>query len=102
MDAYYKAVRHLEERFDDLKLNHVLRKYNEAADALTMMASELATIPSDVFVSDLHKPSVDYKEDRGSGHSPVDRTSSSKAYTALEPEDMDIEPEEPEPDDLPD
>jgi len=58
----------LEEKFDGLKLIHVLRKYNEAADALTKMASEQATVPSDVFVSDLHKPSIDYKEYGGSEH----------------------------------
>ena len=34
MDAYCKVVRRLEENFDGLELNHVLRKYNEAADAL--------------------------------------------------------------------
>ena len=45
MDAYCKAVRRLEEKFDGLKLNHVLRKYNEAADALAKMASERATVP---------------------------------------------------------
>jgi len=45
MDAYCKAVRRLEEKFDGLELNHVLRKYNEAADALAKMASERATVP---------------------------------------------------------
>ena len=42
MDAYCKAVRRLEEKFDGLELNHVLRKYNEVADALAKMASERA------------------------------------------------------------
>jgi len=70
MDAYCKAVRCLEEKFDGLELNHVLRKYNEAADALTKMVSERAMIPSDVFVSDLYKPSIDYKDDGGSDHTP--------------------------------
>jgi len=59
MDAYCKAVRRLEEKFDGLELNHVLRKYNEAANALAKMASERATVPPDVFVSDLYKRSVD-------------------------------------------
>ena len=45
MDAYCKAVRRLEEKFDGLELNHVSRKYNEAADALAKMASERATVP---------------------------------------------------------
>ena len=47
MDAYCKVVRRLEEKFDGLKLNHVLRKYNAANDALTKMASEQATVPVD-------------------------------------------------------
>jgi len=65
MDAYCKAVRHLEEKFDGLELNHVLRKDNEATDALAKMASERATVPPDVFVSDLYKPSVEYKDNGG-------------------------------------
>jgi len=72
MDAYYKVVRHLEEKFVGLELNHVLRKYNEAADALAKMASERAIVPPDVFVNDLYKPSIDYKEDRGSDPPPPD------------------------------
>jgi len=63
MDAYCKAVRHLEEKFDGLELNHVLRKYNETDDTLAKMASERATVPPNVFVSDLYKPSIDYKEE---------------------------------------
>jgi len=51
--AYCKVVRRLEEKFDGLELNHVLRKYNEAADALAKMASERAMVPSNVFISDL-------------------------------------------------
>jgi len=92
----------LDEKFDDLELNHVLRKYNEAANALAKMASEWATIPSDVFVSDLHKPSVDYKEDGGSDHTSADPAPSSEVTTAPELEAMDIEPQVPTPDDLPD
>ena len=102
MDAYCKAVRRLEERFDGLELNHVLRKYNEAANALAKMASEWAIVPLDVFVSDLYKPSVDYKEDGGPDHPSADPAPSSEATTAPELETMDIEPEVPTPDDLPD
>jgi hypothetical protein len=40
MDAYCKVVRRLEDKFDGLELNHVLRKYNKGADALAKMASE--------------------------------------------------------------
>jgi len=77
----------------------VLRKYNEAADALTKMASEQAKVPSDVFVSDLHKPSVDYKEDEGTGRAPTEPASGSEASMAPEPEAMDIDQEELVPDD---
>ena len=31
MEAYCNAVRHLEDKFDGLELNHVPRKYNEDA-----------------------------------------------------------------------
>ena len=78
MDAYCKAVRRLEDKFDGLDLNHVLRKFNETTDALANMASEWATVPSDVFVSDLHKPSIDYKEDGGSDHTSTDPAPSSE------------------------
>ena len=100
MDAYCKVIRRLEEKFDGLELNHVLRKYNEAAYALEKMAFEGAKVPSDVFVSDLYKPSVDYKEDRGSDHPSADLAPSSEASTAPKPVAMDIEPEVPAPNDL--
>ncbi|XP_021317707.1 uncharacterized protein LOC110435923 [Sorghum bicolor] len=102
MDAYCKAVRRLEEKFDGLELNHMLRKCNEAADALAKMASERATIPSDVFVSDLNKPSVDYKDDGGSDQPPGDSSPDPKVSTAQEKEAMDIESEPPAPDGSPD
>jgi hypothetical protein len=34
MAAYRQEVRKLEEKFDDLDLHHILRRDNEAADAL--------------------------------------------------------------------
>jgi len=102
MDAYYKAVRRLEEKFDGLELNHVLRKYNEAADALDKMASERATVPPDVFVSDLYKPSVDYKDDGGSDEPPSEQSSDPKDTAAPEQGVMDIEPEPPASGDSPD
>ena len=85
-------------KFDGLELNHVLRKYNEAADALAKMASERATVP-DVFVSDLYKPSIDYKEDGGSDGSSTDPGLNSEPSAAPKPEAMDIESEAPAPDD---
>ena len=102
MDAYCKAVRRLEEKFDGLELNHVLRKYNEAADALAKMASERATVPPDVFSSDLYKPSVDYKGDGGSDELPNGPSSDPRGSVAPEQEAMDIEPEPPTSDNSPD
>jgi len=102
MDAYCKAVRRLEEKFDGLELNHVLRKYNEVADTLAKMASERAIVPPDVFVSDPYKPSVDYKDDGGSNEPPSEPPLDPKDSAAEEQEAMDIEPESPAPDDSPD
>jgi hypothetical protein len=39
MVAYCKEVQHLKDKFNDLELNHVLWRDNEAADALVKMAS---------------------------------------------------------------
>jgi len=98
MDAYCKAVRRLDEKFDGLELNHVLRKYNEAADALAKMASERTTVRPDIFVSDLYKPSVDYKDDRGSDQPPDGLGIDPKDSAAHEQEAMDIESEPAAPD----
>ena len=38
MEAYCKLVRHLEDKFDGLELNHIARKFNEVADELAKMA----------------------------------------------------------------
>ena len=58
MEAYCKLVRHLEDKFDGLELNHVTRKYNEAVDKLAKMALAWAPVPPNVFARDLHKPSI--------------------------------------------
>jgi len=39
MEAYWKAVRCLEDKFDGLDLNHIARKYNKKADQLAKIAS---------------------------------------------------------------
>ena len=58
MEAYYKLVRRLEDKFDGLELNHIARKFNEAADEQPQSA--WASVPPNIFARDLHKPSVDY------------------------------------------
>ncbi|XP_039815136.1 uncharacterized protein LOC120678040 [Panicum virgatum] len=61
MEAYYNAVRRLEDKFDGLELNHIARKYNKEADQLAKITSERTTVPSNVFTRDLAKPSVNFK-----------------------------------------
>ena len=61
MVAYYQEVRRLEDRFNGLKLNHIPRCLNEAADALMKAASGGEPVPMDVFAIDQHKPSVRYE-----------------------------------------
>ena len=53
-----------------------------------------------IFVSDLHKPSIDYKEGEGPDHPLANPAPSSEATTVLEPEAMDIKPEVPALDDV--
>jgi hypothetical protein len=45
MEAYCKAVRALEDKFYDIELNHVPRRYNEEADELAKIASGWITVP---------------------------------------------------------
>ena len=59
MEAYCKEVHKLENKFHGLELIHIARRYNEAADELTKIASTRGTVPPDVFSKDLHEPSVD-------------------------------------------
>jgi hypothetical protein len=63
MEAYCEEVRRLEDKFHGLELNHIARRYNEAADELTKITSSRATVPLDVFARDLHQPSVDLGSD---------------------------------------
>jgi hypothetical protein len=62
MQAYYKAVSRLEDKFDGLELNHVPRKHNEDADELAKIASGRTTVPPNIFARDITKPSVEFKD----------------------------------------
>ena len=62
MEAYCKAVRRLEDKFDGLELNHVLCKYNEDADELAKITSGRATVPPNIFACDITKPSVEFTD----------------------------------------
>jgi hypothetical protein len=71
MEAYYKEVWRLEDKFHGLELNHVARRYNETTDKLTKFTSNRATVPPDVFSRDLHEPFVDARTTEGvDGSSP--------------------------------
>jgi hypothetical protein len=51
----------LEDKFDDLELNHIPRRSNEATDKLVKLASGQAPVPTSVIANDLYKPSVTYQ-----------------------------------------
>jgi hypothetical protein len=61
MEAYCKEVWRLEDQFHGLELNHITRRYNEAADELAKIASSRTTVPPDVFSRDIHEPSVNLR-----------------------------------------
>ena len=62
MAAYCREVRQLEDKFDGLELNHILRHLNDAADVLAKVAFGRELVPTSVFASDQYKPSVCYEE----------------------------------------
>ena len=64
MTAYCQEVHQLEDKFDGLKLNHILRRLNEVADTLVKMVSGQEPVPMGVFASDKYKPSVRYEDPR--------------------------------------
>ena len=104
MAAYYQEVRWLEDKFDGLELNHVLRCLNEAADALAKAASSRELVLTGVFASDQHKPLVCYKGSEQAKDGPSDPAPRADPPTApFDPEVMELE-EDPaiEPDPLDD
>jgi ribonuclease HI len=76
MEAYCDEVRHLEDKFYGLELNHVARRYNETADELAKIASRRTTVPPNIFSKDIYQPSV-------------------KLDDAPEPEETSAQPEVP-------
>ncbi|XP_066342127.1 uncharacterized protein [Miscanthus floridulus] len=72
MAAYCREVRRLEDMFDGLELNHIPRRLNEAADALAKAAFAREPVPTGVFASDQHKPSVRYEESEQANDGPPD------------------------------
>jgi hypothetical protein len=110
-EAYCNAVWALEDKFYGIELNHVPRRYNEEADELAKIVSGRITIPSNVFVWDVARPSINLEltpsnqeEPSGApsdpiGADPMDEDPSNEAfvlsllegYGADEAEAMDTE-----------
>jgi hypothetical protein len=92
MAAYYQVIRLLEEKFDGLELNHIARRSNKAADELAKLASGRAPAPTDIFTSNLFKPSITYQGSAWDGSEPPTLTSGVYLTPALtDPELMQIE-----------
>jgi hypothetical protein len=68
MVVYYQEVHKLEEKFNGLELNHILRRLNEAADELAKMASGRGPVLAGAFTSDQHNPLVCYEEPEQAGN----------------------------------
>jgi ribonuclease HI len=58
MEAYCDEVWRLEDKFYELELNHVARRYNETADELAKIALGRTMVPPDVFSRDIFQPSM--------------------------------------------
>jgi hypothetical protein len=85
------VVCRLEDKFDGLELNHIMRRYNEEADQLAKMASGREAVPIDVFANDLYKPSVIYPGSDRDGVEPVTMEAGLDLTPADKIEAMDIE-----------
>ena len=72
MVAYCQEVRWLEDKFDHLELNHIPRRLNEAANALAKAVSGRELVPTGIFASDQHKPSVRYEGSERADDGPSD------------------------------
>jgi hypothetical protein len=55
---YYQELRKLENNFDGLEYLHILQGKNEIADELAKLGSSRATIPTWVFLQELHEPTI--------------------------------------------
>jgi hypothetical protein len=89
MEAYCDEVRRLEDKFYELQLNHIARRYNETVDELAKIASGRTTVPLDVFSQDLHQPSVKTDDTP----EPGEASAQPEAPSALEGEALCVEEE---------
>jgi ribonuclease HI len=58
MDAYCLEVRKLENKSYGLEFHHIIHDNNIAADVLSKLGSTRAQVPVEVFVHELHAPSI--------------------------------------------
>ena len=58
MDAYVAEIRKLENKFSGLKIHHVIRDNNVAADVLSKLSFDRAEVPPGIFVHELHCPLI--------------------------------------------
>jgi hypothetical protein len=58
MDAYYAEIHKLEGHFKGIEFQHVPQNNNVDADVLSKLGSRRALVLADMFVRDLHKPSI--------------------------------------------
>ncbi|XP_066385094.1 uncharacterized protein [Miscanthus floridulus] len=92
MAAYYREVHRLEDKFDGLELNHIPRRFNEAADALAKGTSGQEPMPMGVVASDQHKPSVRYEGSKQGSDGPSNLGSEANQPSAPSgPEVMELE-----------
>jgi hypothetical protein len=87
INRQHNTVRALEDKFYDIELNHVPRKYNEEADELAKVTSGRITIPPNVFARDMAKLSVDLEPPPSSQEEPSGAPSNP---TGAEPMDEDL------------
>jgi hypothetical protein len=86
MEAYCNVVCALEDKFYDIELNHIPRRYNEETDELAKIASGRITVPPNVFARDVAKPSVNLE---ASPSSPEEPSGASSSPAGAEPMDED-------------
>ena len=58
MAAYKRAVTQLAGHFQGYQVDHIDRRLNEAADALAHLGSRKKQVPPNVFLDEIHSPSV--------------------------------------------
>jgi hypothetical protein len=57
MEVYVAEIRKLENKFSSLEIHHVIRD-NVGANVLSKLGSNRANVPPEVFIHELHHPSI--------------------------------------------